>query len=177
MSSKMAPMMESTNAADLFERHHLTTLMYFKRATGRSDTAEDLAQELFLTIVRALPGYKPMGREKGWVFRIAQTVLAKHFRPNRPEEVGIEAAEDVAYASLQVLGIGLAEALQLLPAASRVVFLLREVSGLTYAEIADATGATEDAVRARLFRTRIQLRSRLCGRSRATATSVLKDFS
>jgi RNA polymerase sigma-70 factor (ECF subfamily) len=169
--------METTSAADLFERYHLAAFRYFCRMTGRADTAEDLTQELFLAIVRGLPGYRPVGREAGWVFRIAQHVLARHFRPPRREDTGTDAAEGVATPSHQVLAIGLAEALRLLPVADREVILLREVIGLGYAEIAETVGATEDAVRARLFRARIKLRHRLGGRSRTTATSVLKGFS
>jgi RNA polymerase sigma factor (sigma-70 family) len=169
--------METINAADLFERYHLAAFRYFRRMTGQPDTAEDLTQELFLTIIRGLPGYRPMGREAGWVFQVAQTVLARHFRPRPSVEVGAEAAEDVTTASHQVLAVGLAEALRLLPVADRQVLLLREVIGLGYAEIAEAVGTTQDAVRARLFRARVQLRNRLGGRSRATATSVLRDYS
>jgi RNA polymerase sigma factor (sigma-70 family) len=168
--------MDTTSAADLFERYHLAAFRYFRRMTGRPDLAEDLTQELFLAIVRGLPGYQTRGREAGWVFKIAQNVLARHFRPQRREEAGAEDAADVATPAHQVLAIGVSEALRFLAVADRQVILLREVVGLGYAEIAETTGTTKDSVRARLFRARIKLRTRLGGRSRTTATSIVRDY-
>jgi RNA polymerase sigma-70 factor (ECF subfamily) len=167
--------MEPINAADLFERYHVPAFQYFRRMTGRPDLAEDLTQELFLTIIRGLHSYRPVGREAGWVFTVAKTVLLKHLRRNRPDEVSAGDVEKLVTASDRVVAIGLTEALRLLSVADREVLLLREVVGLSYAETALATGDSENSVRARLFRTRKQLRARLGGRSGTTASSITKD--
>jgi RNA polymerase sigma-70 factor (ECF subfamily) len=53
------------------------------------------------------------------------------------------------------------EALHDLPEAEREAFLLHELAGLRYNEIAQVTQSTVDAVRSRLFRARMQLRERL----------------
>ena len=53
------------------------------------------------------------------------------------------------------------EALAALPALDRDVFLMREVAGLGYEEIAEACELTPDAVRSRIHRTRVQLRDQL----------------
>ena len=57
----------------------------------------------------------------------------------------------------------LAEAIEALAEGDREVFLLREIAGLSYAEIAIASDLTEDAVRSRLHRARQQLREALSG--------------
>jgi RNA polymerase sigma-70 factor (ECF subfamily) len=50
-----------------------------------------------------------------------------------------------------------------LPEGEREAFVMREVAGLGYAEIAEATGATADAVRNRIHRARLSLRHVLAG--------------
>ena len=53
------------------------------------------------------------------------------------------------------------QALAVLPDVDRDVFLMREVGGLNYDEIAEACDLTPDAVRSPLQRTRLQLREHL----------------
>jgi len=60
-----------------------------------------------------------------------------------------------------VLALELESALATLAEEDREVFLLKEVGGLAYAEIALACGLTPDAVRSRLHRTRLALRRQL----------------
>jgi RNA polymerase sigma-70 factor, ECF subfamily len=59
------------------------------------------------------------------------------------------------------LALGIRAALGRLSDDDREMFLLREVAGLHYGEIADVCGVTPDAVRNRLHRTRLALRSAL----------------
>jgi RNA polymerase sigma-70 factor (ECF subfamily) len=59
------------------------------------------------------------------------------------------------------MALSLDAALASLEEDDREIFLLKEVAGLSYAEIAEACGVTPDAVRSRLHRTRIALRKQL----------------
>jgi RNA polymerase sigma-70 factor (ECF subfamily) len=62
-----------------------------------------------------------------------------------------------------VLALGLDEALNLLPPPERDAFVLREVVGLSYVDIAEAMGISAEGVRAKLRRARLQMRSLLAG--------------
>jgi RNA polymerase sigma factor (sigma-70 family) len=73
-----------TTAADLFERHHVAIFRFFRRVTGSPDLAEDLTQDVFVRVVKAVAEYQPRGREPGWLFQIARTILIDHHR-RRPE--------------------------------------------------------------------------------------------
>ena len=81
-------------------------------------------------------------------------------RAERRQPSGPAAAEPAA-AATQALAFGLAEALAGLSEDDRDVFLLKEVGGLTYEEISAACACTVEAVRSRLFRTRVLLRKTL----------------
>ncbi len=145
---------------DVFARHHRDIYRYLVRMTGRPDVADDLSQDVFLRVVRALRNGGSIGHERGWVFSIARNVLLDRGRADRRQPSGPAAAEPAA-AATQALAFGLAEALAGLSEDDRDVFLLKEVGGLTYEEISAACACTVEAVRSRLFRTRVLLRKTL----------------
>ena len=155
-----------TTAADIFDRHHLAVFKFFRRVTGRPDVAEDLTQEVFLRVVRGLQQYRTIGREAAWVYRIARHVLIDHRRQhaNTLRSLTEADAEDAVTLPTQIVAFGLQEAVSRLPDAEREAFLLRELAGLTYREIAVICETTEDGVWTRLYRARHRLRRLLSGR-------------
>jgi RNA polymerase sigma-70 factor (ECF subfamily) len=76
----------------------------------------------------------------------------------------------------QVLTAILDEALSRLPEEDREAFLMREVGGLGYREIAEASGASPDAARMRIYRARLALRQALAA-SRSTGARIPKEVS
>ena len=154
---------------DLFERYHRAVFWYFLQRTRRPEDAEDLAQEVFYRVSRSAGRYirRGVGQETVWLFRIARNLLIdKQRKESGPHDVDLPASL-VGRDATQVLTFGLREALDRVKALDRDVFVLREVVGLTYAEIAALCEMTEDGVRARLFRVRGQLRELLGGRVRS----------
>jgi RNA polymerase sigma-70 factor (ECF subfamily) len=147
----------------LFERHHLALFRYLRRMTGRRRLAEDLMQETFLRAARAGRLERFRGRESAWLFTIARNLLLDHRRreARRPRPVGLEDARVAAIDGRQQLALGLDEALGQLEDDARDVFLLRELAGLGYREIASVLDATPDAVRSRIHRARLALRELL----------------
>ena len=67
--------MATINPADVFARHHQDVYRYLVRMTGRRDVADDLAQDVFLRVVRALANGGAVGHERGWIFSIARNLL------------------------------------------------------------------------------------------------------
>lgn len=119
-------------------------------------------------MVKASPAYEPREREAAWVFRIAQNVLRDaHRRRVRSVEDAVDV--DAAAPADQVASLDLQRGLDALPDEERVALLLGEMGGLSYAEIAEATGATVPAVRSRIYRARQTLRARLLPPPRETA--------
>ena len=152
-------------AAELFERHHRSVFGFLRRMEGSAQDAEDLTQEVFLRVLRALDQYQERALERAWVFRIARNVWLDHRRAlGRAPQAGPVADIHLARPPAGALaGLALDQALARLPEGEREAFLLREVGGLGYVEIAEATGATPDAVRSRIHRARLALRAMLGG--------------
>jgi RNA polymerase sigma-70 factor, ECF subfamily len=67
-------------ALELFERHRGALRSYLRLATGRSDIAEDLAQDVYLRVVRGEATYQSRGKERAWLFSIARHLVVDHFR-------------------------------------------------------------------------------------------------
>lgn len=154
-------MSESTALAKrVFDQHGGAVHRYFRRLTGDAATAEDLTQEVFLRVVRGAVRYEPRERERAWVFRIARNVLLDGHRRKYRAPSADRRAEPVT-AAAQTTRASVREALAQLPPDEREAFLLREIGGLGYGEIAAATDSTVAAVRSRIYRARLALREKL----------------
>jgi RNA polymerase sigma-70 factor (ECF subfamily) len=152
---------DATTPSDLVARHYRDIHRYLARMAGRRDIADDLAQEVFLRAVRALAGGGDgIGHERGWIFSIARHLFVDYCRREGTRDPATAAVEPFKDGG-QHLSVALTEALNRLPEADRDCFLLKEVGGLSYQEIASACQCTTEAVRARLYRTRAALRNLL----------------
>ena len=146
-----------TDAHPLFAEYRDSVFRYLCRIVGRTDTASDLTQEVFLRVARArIPDAGEPGH-RAWVFTIARNLALNHVRDTVRHPAAVDPVERSQPAT-QELSAAIGQALAELPAVDRDVFLMRESAGLRYEEIAAACELTTDAVRSRLHRTRERLR-------------------
>jgi RNA polymerase sigma-70 factor (ECF subfamily) len=147
------------DASELFAAHRERIFRYLSRFVRSRDTARDLTQEVFLRVSRGpIPSTTPSG-ERAWVFTIAKNLALNYARGIRLKKQ--VAVTDHASGPTQELAIALQEAVTSLSDTDRQVFLLREVIGLGYGEIAAMCKMTPVAVRSRVHRARLQLRAKL----------------
>ncbi len=154
------------------------------RMIGNRQEAEDLAQEVFITVHRAIGQYRGDGRFYTWLYRIASNTCknrikylrGRNFHRSVPVEDTPEAhdAGDGAVVPLQgqiagpeamAEGTRLQSAIQRELAAldpeHRLLIILRDVQGLSYQEILKITGLQEGTLKSRLHRARVALKERL----------------
>jgi RNA polymerase sigma-70 factor (ECF subfamily) len=138
---------------------------------------EDIAQDVFLKVFRALAQYDPLrSKFTTWVYTFVRNhcfdVLKKRrlpvtsMTPRDDTEVARDPTDDrelrpAASIENQELGKKIGEALAELGEDQRMTFVLREYEGLDYAAIAVVTGVSEGTVKSRLFRAKEALRARL----------------
>ena|SRR6476659_244002 len=145
----------------LFAAHRDRVFRYLSRFLGHGDAARDLTQEVFLRVTRGpVPKIDDAGR-RAWVFRIARNLALNHVRDDRRH--ALAEPVDTTRPATQELSAAL-------PELDRDIFLLREVGGLSFEEIAGTSELTPAAIRSRLHRTRQQLRSTLAPALRAEQT-------
>ena len=148
---------------------------YCRARLGRLDrssvSADDVAQEVCLAVLTALPGYRVQGRPfLAFVYGIASHKVIDAHRSatrNRAEPVAdipdvAEAADGPEQQALRVeLSDELGQLLDTLPEKQREILVLRVVVGLSAEETADAVGSTPGAVRVAQHRALARLRKSL----------------
>lgn len=156
---------------ELFRRWARPLLRYLEGMLRDPGAAEDLTQEAFLRVHRARERYQPDARFSTWLYRIATNLALNELRrPRRrsPHEsvdpdsdvlpAPDPAADEVVDARRRSAIVE--AALEALPDRQRAA-LLQSVEGRSYAEIAVALDASEQAVKALIHRARTSLAERL----------------
>src|SRR5262245_56491147 len=64
----------------LFDRHYQNVFRFFYRLTGVAATSEDLAQEVFLRMLKYRRGFRPDSQFRAWMYQIARTVHIDRFK-------------------------------------------------------------------------------------------------
>jgi RNA polymerase sigma-70 factor, ECF subfamily len=141
---------------------------------GKHDEAEDLTQDIFLKIFKALNTFDRRANFQTWIISISRNLCIDHYRSVRKERQTI--ARDVdsnelqpatsergpyAQAEHQDLKAQLRQALETLPLTLRTAVVLRDLQELSYQEIADRLGLPEGTVKSRINRGRIELAHQL----------------
>ena len=160
----------------VFAAHQDRLLRYLWRAVGERETARDLTQDVFVRISSSATLPPTAEQQRAWVFRIARNLVIDHHRRQQhrqTESLAVDSMSDTGVAAADTAAI-VHQALSRLDDDARDVFLMREVSGLSYVEIAEACQLTPDAVRSRLHRTRLDLRAQLSAPIAATRTGALR---
>ncbi len=145
----------------LFTANHHRVFRYLRRAVGQSDTARDLTQEVFLRVSRAAVPRAGEREVTSWLIAIARNLALDHHRQRVRRPVPVALVDEDSRPPTQDVDVAVNGALPTLVDLDRDVFLMREVAGLGYQEIARACGLTPDAVRSRIHRTRLELRRQL----------------
>jgi RNA polymerase sigma-70 factor, ECF subfamily len=149
------------DAEALFAAHQAALLKYMSRIVGHVDTARDLTQDVFVRVIKADAIPEPDHERRAWLFRIARNLAIDHHRQVQVRGTDVRAATEPYRKASQDTSLQLGEALQSLDDLDRDVFLMREVAGLSYAEIGSACDLTLSAVSSRMHRARCHLRDRL----------------
>lgn len=142
------------------------------RFTGRAADAEDLSQEVFLRVYRALPGFRPdQGSLPAWMTALCRNLLIDHYRrtqqdrqtgslddaahPVQEPASAAPAAEDGVWRR-EVNELVQAALLELSPELREAV-ILRDLQDLDYKEIAAVLHIPEGTVKSRINRGRIEM--------------------
>jgi RNA polymerase sigma-70 factor, ECF subfamily len=150
----------------LARRHQAALYRLAVRVMGDHGEAEDALQEALLDAWRRIGGFRGDSAFSTWMYRVVTNRCLGMLRRRRPLPVERveEAVEEVVArdspersAEVDAGMAALGRAVQGLRDELRVCWVLRELEGLGYVEIAQITGASEDAVRGRIHRARLQL--------------------
>jgi RNA polymerase sigma-70 factor (ECF subfamily) len=141
--------------------------------------AEDILQETFLKAYRYIDGFDGRSSLSTWLYRIATNEALMSLRRKKLDTVSMDETLDTMEGEVEPVQIvdwcclpeaelmsaeaqaRLNQAIEQLPATLRVVFVLRDIQGLSTREVAEVLSLSETAVKTRLSRARLRLREDL----------------
>ncbi len=141
--------------------------------------AEDILQETFIKAYKHIKNFDGRSSISTWLYRIATNEALMMLRKKRPELVSFDMPstyETEPQEPLQIIDwcclpeeeyltaegrLRLDEAAERLPESLRIVFVLRDIEGLSTRETAQVLDISETAVKTRLSRARLRLREEL----------------
>nr|WP_297176368.1 sigma-70 family RNA polymerase sigma factor [uncultured Agathobaculum sp.] len=148
------------------------------RSSGNPEDAADIVQEVFLRAWRSIESFRGDSGFSTWLFRITMNLCVDHARHRhaQPQTQPIVTDDETErpipdttptpeeHLDNRELGRELAAALAEVSEEHRRIVLLRDVSGMSYTEIAEVLEISEGTVKSRLSRARIALRKVLLRR-------------
>src|SRR6185295_13088074 len=141
---------------------------------GRHDEAEDLTQEIFLKIFKALHTFDRRANFQTWLISISRNLCIDHYRSVRKEretmardvdasELSPVSRERGPHSQLEQTDLRnlIRQALSALPPALKQAVVLRDLQEFSYQEIAESLGLPEGTVKSRINRGRFELARQL----------------
>ncbi len=166
---------------ELVRRYETKVHNLAMRLTRNTEDAEEVLQDVFVTIYRKVAGFEGKAKFSSWLYRI--TVNAAFMKLRKRKQDQNVSIDDVIPAIHQQVARGdhqtvftmpcdqlamnkelkeaLEQAISKLPGEYQAVFVLRDVDGLSNKEVGDILDLSIPAVKSRLHRSRLMLRKRL----------------
>lgn len=168
--ARQAAMGDRYAFAEIFDRHAGAMFRYaIHMLDGDTDEAEEAVQEALTQAWAHLPQFRGDSALRTWLFRITANCVLSARRSRRPiiaddwllDLPAGPATDPVAHTQHEELWAALHDALTELPWRQRASWLLRELEGLPYEEIADILDTTPTVIRGQLHRARRTLAARM----------------
>jgi len=166
---------------ELVEAYEQRVFRLVHRMLGRRDEAEDMAQEVFVQVFKAIGQFRGDSKLSTWIYRIAVNLcknrvkyLARRHSDAQDElepiadRSGLQDAKGVTYGAVarpdqMVEGYQVETIVHIaisgLDTDFREVLVLRDVEDLSYEEIGEITGLAEGTVKSRIHRARAMLKA------------------
>lgn len=177
------PLVERVKAGDLaaferlFSRHHERIYRFASRMCRHAQDAEDILQDTFLAAFRHAKTFRGNARFTTWLYTIAANACRRTRRGAKPSVAFTETEQDGpaipvddwtrrpdVQAMRKETSRAIAAAVASLPKEQRLVLVLRDMEGLPAEEVSRIVGVGVPAVKSRLHRARLAVRSDLTRR-------------
>ena len=158
---------------ELVLKYEKTVYNLALRMVGDRDDASDMTQEAFIKAYGSLSSFRGDSKFSVWIYRITTNVCLDFLRSkSRKQQVSLTVSDDDEDAQLDIPDPkadpeqqlikkismqSVEEGLKTLPDKQRQILVMRELGGMSYAEIGAALSHEEGTVKSRIFRARKRL--------------------
>jgi RNA polymerase sigma-70 factor (ECF subfamily) len=142
---------------------------FVRRRVQNDDGAEDVCQDILLTMHRVRHTYEPERPFEPWLYSIARSRIIDHLRRKRrigAVEVLFDVLPDASEPAPELSMESALEVLDRLPAGQREAFAMLKIEGLSTEEAARRAGITVSALKVRAHRAYNALKKALAGEAR-----------
>ncbi len=145
---------------EIYQKHAQTVYAYLLSRTRNRDLAEELTQETFYQAFRSLEKYDGSCKLSTWLCGIARTLYAAYVRKH-PVMLDLDDSMIADAWTDQSGKVRLLKAIQKLDGLQREVVYLRMYGDLSFANIADVLGRSENWARVTFYRAKEKLRKEM----------------
>lgn len=179
---------------ELIQRYSAKAYSLASRLTRSQEDAEEVLQDVFVTVYRKIDGFQGKSSFSSWLYRVTvnaafmklrkkkhnQNVSIDEVLPQIQNSRQIRSAEhlegdNVTQRTQVIEALGMA--IEKLPEEYRPVFILRDVDGLTSKEVGKILNISVPAVKSRLHRSRLMIRKRLSQFYKEYSTGVVSGVA
>ena len=164
---------------ELITRYETKVHNLAMRLTRNAEDAEEVLQDVFVTVYRKIEGFEGKAKFSSWLYRITVNAAFMKLRKRKQDQsVSLDdmlphlqnkaitqknafGAHSDSLALNNEIRMALEGAIQKLPDDYRAVFVLRDIDGLSNKEVGEILTLSIPAVKSRLHRSRLMLRKRL----------------
>jgi len=161
---------------ELLTRHQARVYRFGKKMCRAEEDAKDVLQETLLAAARNVQGFRGASSVTTWLYAIARSFCSKGHRTSKFAPENVEWLESATREAIEVPDDGrgpeedvsgrqvhtaLNSAIGSLDPMYREVLILRDVEGLSAAEVGEVMGLSVDAVKSRLHRARVAVREQM----------------
>jgi RNA polymerase sigma-70 factor, ECF subfamily len=150
---------------DLYRQHSTRLYNLAFRMVGNAADAEDLLQDIFLTVYRKLESFRGASALGTWLYRLGMNVCLDRLRSKAARQDQATDTLDERLGGAQITGtlagvsrIDLERAIASLPEGSRAAFLLHDVEGFDHTEVGQLLGVAEGTSKSQVHKARLRIR-------------------
>ena len=158
----------------IVEKYQMSIMNLCHRFIGNQEDAEEIAQDVFIRLLRYAETYEPRAKLSTFLYRIAMNLSLNRVRDNKWKRyvsfdsgrgdmpgLSVDSAPPDALLEQQEKSEAIRRVIDALPANQRSAVVLKRFEGLSYVEIAEVMGTSVSAVESLLFRAKQTLRKKL----------------
>ncbi len=180
LEDPLAPWVERVRQGDagafetLYRRTRSDAAAVLFRLVGPSSDLDDLIQEVYLQLIRAVRGFRGQARFSTFLYRVCANVALMHGRKKRrrpedatdtlPEQTAGEASDPERALHIKQAHDSVQQVLEQMEPNRRVVFVYHELLGMKPEEMSQALKVPVNTVRSRLARARVEFTALLASR-------------